>query len=161
MRRTHGPGGGNGNGKAGYDAPDRGEQIQPAHVRKIEIGEDQIPCLIDDALEGDDWIRDMTDVEATALAEHIGGEARGSRVVLDDKDLPPADGLSDVSHTCMLLGVGSLAVRYPVAGRLQQHPASRAASIRGRPAALPWERGCRRRNCWPSGGVQELGGRYR
>lgn len=111
MRCTHGPAGGNGNGQAGCDAPDRGEQIQPGHPRKIEIGEYQIPGLIGDALESDDWIRDMTHIEAAALAEHIDDEARGSRVVLDDKDLSAAEARSDVAHTCMLLGVGSLAVR--------------------------------------------------
>ena len=59
-------------------------------MRKVEIGEHQIPGLVRNALQRDDRVGDMDDVEAAALAQHIPGEASGRRISLDDKDASPA-----------------------------------------------------------------------
>ena len=108
-------------GRSGRSAA-RGEQIGSAHMRKIDIGEHQIPGLVRNPLERDDRVGDMDDVEAAALAQHVPGEASGRRISLDDKDASPAGGWSNNVHTCRLLLAGSRPVSHPVAGRLQESP---------------------------------------
>ena len=107
-------------GRARGDPARRGEQIQAAHVREIEVGKHEIPVLIGDPLHGDDRVSHLGYLEARALAEHVPDKRAAAGSSSTTRILPrltaavlsiPAACWARVAAVCSARLLGRLRVR--------------------------------------------------